>query len=194
MEVDDLLVRSNVHTHYLSVEHQMAEEAKTKWRKQKKGRKEPEFKIKRERKGCLTRTGVCRARFPREVFPASEMTEDGHINVRHIEPMMNTVNPILTFLNRCNADVSSMLSGAAVKAVVSYYISKSSLKSYQMFASVYDVFQKDSEMSGGSARDKDNARHMMRKMVNSMSAKMEIGSPMASMYLLGNPDHYASHN
>ncbi|KAJ6528835.1 hypothetical protein B0H19DRAFT_886907, partial [Mycena capillaripes] len=63
-----------------------------------------------------------------------------------------------------------------------------------MFASVYDVFQKDSEMSGGSARDKDNARHMMRKMVNSMSAKMEIGSPMASMYLLGNPDHYASHN
>ncbi|KAJ7734607.1 hypothetical protein B0H16DRAFT_1327430 [Mycena metata] len=33
----------------------------------------------------------------------------------------------------------------------------------------------------------------MRKMVNSMSAKMEIGSPMASMYLLGNPDHYASH-
>ncbi|KAJ7155809.1 hypothetical protein C8R46DRAFT_1295856, partial [Mycena filopes] len=34
----------------------------------------------------------------------------------------------------------------------------------------------------------------MRKMVNSMSAKMEIGSPMASMYLLGNPDHYTSHN
>ncbi|KAJ7028484.1 hypothetical protein C8F04DRAFT_963937 [Mycena alexandri] len=33
----------------------------------------------------------------------------------------------------------------------------------------------------------------MRKMVNSMSAKMEIGSPMASMYLLGNPDHYTSH-
>ncbi|KAJ7270165.1 hypothetical protein B0H12DRAFT_959400, partial [Mycena haematopus] len=33
----------------------------------------------------------------------------------------------------------------------------------------------------------------MRKMVNSMSAKMEIGSPMASLYLLGNPDHYASH-
>ncbi|KAJ7109036.1 hypothetical protein C8R43DRAFT_846393, partial [Mycena crocata] len=33
----------------------------------------------------------------------------------------------------------------------------------------------------------------MRKMVNSMSAKLEIGSPMASMYILGNPDHYASH-
>ncbi|KAJ7697466.1 hypothetical protein B0H17DRAFT_928472, partial [Mycena rosella] len=33
----------------------------------------------------------------------------------------------------------------------------------------------------------------MRKMVNSMSAKMEIGSPMASMYLLGYPDRYTSH-
>ncbi|KAJ7811194.1 hypothetical protein B0H13DRAFT_1666961 [Mycena leptocephala] len=33
----------------------------------------------------------------------------------------------------------------------------------------------------------------MRKIVNSMSAEMEIGSPMASLYLLGNPDHYASH-
>ncbi|KAJ7459305.1 hypothetical protein FB451DRAFT_1046253 [Mycena latifolia] len=34
---------------------------------------------------------------------------------------------------------------------------------------------------------------MLRKMVNSMSGKMEIGSPMAYMYLLDNPDHYASH-
>ncbi|KAJ7758178.1 hypothetical protein DFH07DRAFT_741879, partial [Mycena maculata] len=113
LEVDDLLLRSNVHTHYLS--------------------------------GCLTKTGVCRARFPREVFESSEMDKDGHLNIRHIEPMMNTVNPILTFLNRCNTDVTSLLSGTAVKAVVSYvsdYVSKLSLKSYQMFASVYDVFQK----------------------------------------------------
>ncbi|KAJ7917959.1 hypothetical protein B0H13DRAFT_1535830, partial [Mycena leptocephala] len=103
----------------------------------------------------------------------------------------------ITFLNRCNADVTSLLSGTAVKAVVSYvsdYLSKLSLKSYQMFASVYDVFVKDSEMIGGTEKDKDNARHMMRKMVNSMSAKMEIGSPMASMYLLENPDHYTSHD
>ncbi|KAJ6623682.1 hypothetical protein B0H10DRAFT_1786022 [Mycena sp. CBHHK59/15] len=33
----------------------------------------------------------------------------------------------------------------------------------------------------------------MRQMINSMSTKMEIGSPMASMYILGNPDHYCSH-
>ncbi|KAJ7075576.1 hypothetical protein C8R43DRAFT_860971, partial [Mycena crocata] len=36
-------------------------------------------------------------------------------------------------------------------------------------------------------------RGLMRQMINSMSTKMEIGSPMASMYILGNPDHYKSH-
>ncbi|KAJ7085022.1 hypothetical protein C8R43DRAFT_851200, partial [Mycena crocata] len=40
---------------------------------------------------------------------------------------------------------------------------------------------------------KETARTLMRQMINSMSTKMEIGSPMASMYLLGNPDHYCSH-
>ncbi|KAJ7143087.1 hypothetical protein C8R43DRAFT_1089034 [Mycena crocata] len=102
LEVDDLLVRSNIHTHVL-------------------------------------------ARFPREVFEESAFAADGHVDVRHIEPMINTINPVLTFLNRCNTDVTSMLSGTAVKAVVSYvsdYVSKLSLKSYQMFASVYQVFQR----------------------------------------------------
>ncbi|KAJ7085288.1 hypothetical protein C8R44DRAFT_752888 [Mycena epipterygia] len=128
-----------------------------------KRKKKLAFKIRRDRKGCLTRTNVCRARFPRD---------------------------------RCNTDVTSMLSGTAVKAVVAYisdYIAKLSLKSYQMFASVYHVFEKNSEMLGGNWEEKDTARHLMRKMVNSMSSKMEIGSPMASMYLLGHPDHYASH-
>ncbi|KAJ7854011.1 hypothetical protein B0H13DRAFT_1546510, partial [Mycena leptocephala] len=62
-----------------------------------------------------------------------------------------------------------------------------------MFASVYQVFDKESEMIGGDRKEREVARDLVRKMVNSMSAKMEIGSPMASMYLLGNPDHYPSH-
>ncbi|KAJ7705903.1 hypothetical protein B0H16DRAFT_1271885, partial [Mycena metata] len=48
-------------------------------------------------------------------------------------------------------------------------------------------------MTNGDEDHKDSARDLIRKMVNSMAAKMEIGSPMASMYLLENPDHYASH-
>ncbi|KAJ7710764.1 hypothetical protein B0H17DRAFT_905622, partial [Mycena rosella] len=106
-EVNDLLVRSNLHDHHHS------------------------------------RNG---SRFPRDVFAVSEVDENGHVNVRHMEPMMNTVNPLLTYVSRCNTNVTSLLSGTAVKAVVSYvsdYISKLSLKSYQMFASVYHVFDKE---------------------------------------------------
>jgi hypothetical protein len=35
---------------------------------------------------------------------------------------------------------------------------------------------------------------MVLKIVNSLSSKMEIGAPMAALYLLGNPDRYASHD
>ena len=34
---------------------------------------------------------------------------------------------------------------------------------------------------------------MLTQIVNSLTAKMEIGAPMAAMYLLGNPDHYTDH-
>ncbi|TFK51590.1 hypothetical protein OE88DRAFT_1595280, partial [Heliocybe sulcata] len=33
----------------------------------------------------------------------------------------------------------------------------------------------------------------LTQIVNSLTVKMEIGAPMASAYLLGNPDHYTSH-
>ena len=34
---------------------------------------------------------------------------------------------------------------------------------------------------------------MLTQIVNSLTAKMEIGAPMAAMYLIGNPDHYTDH-
>ena len=34
---------------------------------------------------------------------------------------------------------------------------------------------------------------LMTKIVNNLSAKMEIGGPLACLYLLGFPDHYCSH-
>ena len=33
----------------------------------------------------------------------------------------------------------------------------------------------------------------MTKVANLLSAKAEMGAPMISMYLLGNPDHYTGH-
>ncbi|KAJ7758274.1 hypothetical protein B0H16DRAFT_1313890, partial [Mycena metata] len=193
-ETDDLLLRSNVHSHLHSIEDVNTNERKKDWRGLKP--KQKGSKRVQERKGCMNRNNVCRARFPRHVIEETAVSEDGHISVRHIEPMMNPINPVLTYFSRCNTDVTSLLSGTAVKAVIAYvsdYVSKISLKSYQLFASVFQVFKDNTETLRGDEKEHERSRQLMMKMVNSLSTKMEIGSPMAAMYVLGNPDHYASH-
>ena len=55
------------------------------------------------------------------------------------------------------------------------------------------MFQKNAEMIAGDETRKEKARKLMTKIVNSLSGKMEWGSPIGSMYLLGNPDHYANY-
>ena len=67
------------------------------------------------------------------------------------------------------------------------------LKTHVAFDSIRSVFQKNSEMLGGCESQHVKARKLMTKMVNTMSAKLELGSPMICLYLLGNPDHYTSH-
>ncbi|KAJ7714279.1 hypothetical protein B0H16DRAFT_1269558, partial [Mycena metata] len=147
-------------------------------------------------RGCLNSEGMCKARFPRELHEETTIDDDGHVNMRQHESNLNTINKIVTFFARSNTDCTSLLSGTAVKAVISYvtdYISKLGLKSYQAFASVFDVFEHNAEDLNGVGVDEYSTKKLMRQMVNSMSTKMEIGSPMACMYLLGNPDHYPSH-
>ncbi|KIM92271.1 hypothetical protein PILCRDRAFT_56974, partial [Piloderma croceum F 1598] len=48
-------------------------------------------------------------------------------------------------------------------------------------------------MLGGSLGQKEKARILLTQIVNNLTSKMEIGGPMASMYLFKNPDHYTNH-
>jgi hypothetical protein len=107
------------------------------------------------------------------------------------------VTPALTYTLRCNTDVTSLLSGTSIKAVVAYisdYITKQSLKIYHMFDTVKNVINKQTDSLGGSATSKKNTRKLIMQMVNSLTSKLQIGSPMASLYLLENPDHYTNLN
>ena len=173
--VDDILLRSNIHTCSSS---------------------DPE-KSKFKPKGCLNKDGICKARFPRPIVPKTIVNiEDGYINVRKKESMLNMISPCVTYLFRCNTDVTSLLSGTSIKAVISYvtdYIAKPTLKTYQIFATAYNVFDRNANLDPDDNACTDDARNLILKIVNALSSKMEIGSPMASMYLLQNPDHYASH-
>jgi hypothetical protein len=79
--------------------------------------------------------------------------DTGALNIKKGESMINTVTAEVTYLIRSNTDVTSLLSGTAIKAVVAYvsdYISKPSLKTYIIFEAVKKVFDRNTEMIGGT--------------------------------------------
>src|SRR6202050_523170 len=120
-----------------------------------------------------------------------------HSISKRVKGRSNTLTPIVTFLLRCNSDITSLLSGTVIKAIVAYisdYVTKSGLKTYTIFDTIRSVFDKSCEMLGGTQKRKDKARSLLAKIVNALTAKLEIGGPMASLYLLGNPDHYTNQN
>ncbi|TFK58952.1 hypothetical protein BDN72DRAFT_781395, partial [Pluteus cervinus] len=141
--------------------------------------------------------GKCRARFPRPLYKESYVDNaTGTLLIKKLEPWINTFTPALTYLFRCNTDVTSLKSGTAIKAVtlyVSNYITKTALKTHVVFDSIRSIFEKHNEVLGGTESRHEKTRQIMTRIVNSLTAKMEIGSPMASLYLLGHPDHYTSH-
>src|ERR1700723_527368 len=177
--LDDLLSRSNVHTCSTAVESL------------------DEKKAKKQRVGCINKYGNCKARFPRPTYDTTQVDPTtGALNIKKGEAWINTFTPVLTYLFRCNTDVTSLLSGTAIKAVVAYisdYITKPSLKSHVIFSTIKSVFDNSSELLGGSLGRREKSRKMITKIVNSLTSQLEIGAPMAALYLLGNPDHYTNH-
>lgn len=177
--VDDLVLRSNVHTCT--------------------NNKDLSGQIKKSKTfgGCINIWGACKARFPRATYPTTTVDDTGHITMKKNESSINTYTSVLTYLTRCNTDVCSLLSGTAIKAVIAYvtdYVTKSALKTHVVFSTICSVFERNKEMLQGSLEQNEKARRIMNKIVNSVAAKMEIGSPMACLYLLGHPDHYTSHH
>jgi hypothetical protein len=170
--VDDILLRSNIHSHKIDQNG-------------------------KDKSYCLNANGQCKRRFPRETFEQTLVEpKTGALNLKKGEPWMNTITPVLTYLLRSNSDVTSLLSGTAIKAVVAYvtdYITKQSLKTYTIFDVIKSIFDKNSEMLGGNLKRKEKVRKLFTQIVNSLTAKLEIGGPMASLYVLGNPDHYTNY-
>lgn len=176
--VDDIVLRSNVHKCRMTVKDKHGNDV---------------------RKGCLNKQGNCKARFPREVREQTTVDPlSGALRIKKGEAWINMFTPVITYLFRCNTDTTSLLSGTAVKAIVAYvsdYITKPGLTTYSMFDSIRHIFDRSGEtIMTEAVNRKQAAKKLITKMVNSLTSKMEIGSPMASLYLLGNPDHYTGHN
>ncbi|KAL1729032.1 hypothetical protein EV714DRAFT_285313 [Schizophyllum commune] len=118
-EVDDVLIRSNVHT-------------------------------------CIdkyckyNKTGRCKARMPREVRSESKVDpKTGALRFKHLEPNMNDVSSIISFLFRCNHDTTCLLSGSAVNHIVYYiteYITKMGPPTHVVFDAIKGVFDRNEDI------------------------------------------------
>src|ERR1700683_2994904 len=188
--VDDILFQSNLHKCTRGIKQY--ETKKLKYKDQNTANKYQPVT------GCLSnKWGKCKPHFPHKTFEHTEVNMDsGALNIKKGESMLNTVTAEVTYLIHSNTDITSLLSGTAIRAVVAYvsdYISKPALKTYLIFEAVKSVFDRNSEMLGGSLDRKEKARILLTQIVNNLTSKMEIGGPMASMYLLKNPDHYTNH-
>ena len=146
--VDDLILRSNVHN--VALQSQQMRK-----------------KVKKSEEAVLTSMEIAKHRFPRQIFEETQVDpKTGALNIKKGERWINTLTPIVTFLLRCNTDVTSLLSGTAIKAIVAYisdYVTKPGLKTYTIFDTIRSVFDKSSEMLGGTQKRKDKARSIITK-------------------------------
>jgi len=159
----------------------------------------PADEKKQKKSGEVASTSMETARHNSQTdFDKTEVDpKTGALNIKKGEKWINTLTPIVTYLLRCNSDVTSLLSGTAIKAIVAYisdYVTKPGLKTYTIFDTIRSVFDKSSEMLGGTQKKERQGQKSSNKIVNALTAKLEIGGPMASLYLLGNPDHYTNQN
>ena len=66
----------------------------------------------------INKHGNCKAQFPRQIFEETQVDpKTGALNIKEGEKWINKLTPILTYLLRCNTDVTSLLSGTAIKAI-----------------------------------------------------------------------------
>jgi hypothetical protein len=78
-------------------------------------------------------------------------------------------------------------------AYITDYVTKPGLNTYSMFDTIRQIFERNETLLANKENMQASARSLVTKLVNALTAKLEISSPFASLYLLGNPDHYTSH-
>ncbi|KDQ26090.1 hypothetical protein PLEOSDRAFT_1014957, partial [Pleurotus ostreatus PC15] len=98
-------------------------------------------------KGCKdNKWGKCKARSPRKIVEDTKVDkETGSIVMKKLESWINTFTPLVSYIVRSNTDVTSMMSGTAVKAVVAYvsdYITKCGLKTHVVFECIQAVLNR----------------------------------------------------
>ncbi|KAH6903577.1 hypothetical protein BKA70DRAFT_1110724, partial [Coprinopsis sp. MPI-PUGE-AT-0042] len=138
--LDDIIFRSNVHTCFDKDDEEDVDSESGKAKKKTGGKNHSTAK------GCRMKNGKCSARFPRPVYSESRVDpKDGHIELKKLDGSINDITPTVTYGFRCNTDTTSLQSGTGIKATVGYvcdYLTKTFLKTHQIFSSMYDAWNR----------------------------------------------------
>ncbi|KAI0043091.1 hypothetical protein FA95DRAFT_1499130, partial [Auriscalpium vulgare] len=97
--------------------------------------------------GCKNRRyPSCKSRFPRDVHAQTTIDlENGLLQMKQGEAWLNTVTPLVSYVMRCNTDITSLLSGTAIKSSIAYitdYITKTPLRTSTMLEAIKTIFNR----------------------------------------------------
>ena len=90
-------------------------------------------------------TKICKARFSKDTYLETAVNfESEALLINKGEAWLNTFTLTVSYMLRCNYNVTSLLSDIAIKSVVAYvanYITKTPLKTHIMLKSIQQVFE-----------------------------------------------------
>ncbi|KAF8229315.1 hypothetical protein L208DRAFT_1482379, partial [Tricholoma matsutake] len=75
--------------------------------------------------------------------------DTGTIDIKKGESWLNTFTYLVTYILRCNTDITSLHSGTAIKGVLLYvsnYVTKPALKTHVIFEIIHSMFGKHSDI------------------------------------------------
>jgi hypothetical protein len=123
--------------------------------------------------------------------------ETGELNLQCLDArMVNNFNLTIIEAIRCNMDVKFIGSGPLAKAVLYYitdYITKSQLKSHVAFAALELAVKKLGEHNEEQDEATTRAKWLLQKCAFAMISHQELSSQQVCSYLMGQGDHYTSH-
>lgn len=148
----------------------------------------------RHNQGCRRgRSKQCRARMPRDTRPATIVDlQSGALLLKKGEAWMNTFSLVMAYLFRCNTDVTCLLSGTAVRAILAYvadYVTKTTLKTHHIFEVIRIALTRHAAIVADCPTREEAARRLMNKVVNALTGRNEIGSLLTNHFLLGGKDY-----
>ncbi|KZS89905.1 hypothetical protein SISNIDRAFT_398553, partial [Sistotremastrum niveocremeum HHB9708] len=140
---------------------------------------------------------------PDNVQQESTIDEEGNVNLRCIEGMINNYNETILECVRCNMDIKFIASGRDAKAIMYYitdYVTKSPLSTHASYVALETAVKHLREGSrsvdatnGADRESRTKASSIVQRCAFSILGQQELSAQQVASELLNLDDHFTSH-